>query len=82
MGDAVVVPRLDDVLKKINTASTDEELDACRDDIRALPSSDRKIAIDAAKTRDDAIQKAKLAWTPSAEEAAAIASRESAEAQA
>ena len=79
MGDAVVVPMLSDVLEKINAAQTDEELDACRDDIRALASSERKVAIDAAKEKDADIQKKKQ-WTPTPEEAARIAEAEKAEA--
>lgn len=52
MGEAVVVPLLGDVIAQIEAAQTSDDLDALRDAIRALPQTERKSAIDAAKARD------------------------------
>jgi hypothetical protein len=56
MGEAVVVPRLDDVLTAIQEAATLDALELLRPEIRKLDGDDKKAALAKAKTRADEIR--------------------------
>lgn len=61
MGAAVVVPRLDDVLRAIREAKTLDDLELQRPEIRKLEGDDKQQALAEAKARADAIRQSESA---------------------